>query len=155
MQSVCITFEVFDENKTDIPPGFQYVDYHILFDIKMRRNFRRKARIVAGKHKTSTPLSMAHFSVVSIDSVRIFLTIPERNGLNVIDCDIQNAYLPAKRREKSWTIVGPQFGTKAGKTMIILCALYGLKSRGVAFRELLAEVLNDAGYMPSNENPDV
>ena len=30
-----ITFEVFDGNAKDIPPGYQHVDCHMIFDIKM------------------------------------------------------------------------------------------------------------------------
>ena len=65
-----------------------------------------------------------------------------------------NAYLTAKCREKIWTISGPEFGTEAGKIMIVR-ALYGLKSSGAAFRALLAEVLYDAGYRPSYAESDV
>ena len=39
--------------------------------------------------------------------------------------------------------------------MIIVRALYGLKSSGVAFRALLAETLHDLGYKPSYADPDV
>ena len=39
--------------------------------------------------------------------------------------------------------------------MIIVRALYGLKSSGAAFRALLAEVLYDMGYRPSYADPDV
>ena len=93
--------------------------------------------------------------MVSKDSVRIALTIAALNGLKVLGCDIQNAYLTAKCREKIWTIAGPEFGTDAGKVMIIVRALYGLKSSGAAFRALLAETLHDIGYKPSYADPDV
>ena len=39
--------------------------------------------------------------------------------------------------------------------MIILQALYGLKTSGAAFRALLAETLNDLNYIPSKADPDV
>ena len=39
--------------------------------------------------------------------------------------------------------------------MIVVRALYGLRSSGAAFRALLAEVLHDLGYVPSKADPDV
>ena len=107
----------------------------------MGENFRRKARMVAGGHTTTTPSSITYSSVVSRDSVRIALTISALNGLKVLGCDIQNAYLTAKCREKIWIIAGPEFGSEKGKIMLVVRALYGLKSSGAAFRALLAEVL--------------
>ena len=39
--------------------------------------------------------------------------------------------------------------------MIVVCALYGLKSSGAAFREFLAETLYNIGYTPSKADPIV
>ena len=121
----------------------------------MGENFRRKARMVAGGHTTETPAVLTYSSVVSRDSVRIALTIAALNDLSVLSCDIQNAYLTAKCREKIWTRAGPEFGSDQGKVMIVVRALYGLKSSGAAFRALLAEVLYDLNYRPSKADPDV
>jgi hypothetical protein len=104
---------------------------------------------------TETPSSLTYSSVVSRDSVRIALLIAALNDLNVMACDIQNAYLTAPCREKICTIAGPEFGSEAGTTMIIVRALYGLKSSGAAFRSFLAETLNDIGFKPSLADPDV
>ena len=155
MRNVRIAFEIFEGNENEIPPGYQKVDCHMIFDIKMGENCRRKARMVAGGHTTSTPPSITYSSVVSRDSVRIALTIAALNDLKVLGCDIQNAYLTAKCREKIWTIAGPEFGSEEGKIMLVVRALYGLKSSGAAFRALLAEVLYDMGYRPSYADPDV
>ena len=155
MANVRIAFELFEGEEKDIPPGYQQVKCHIVFDIKMGENFRRKARMVAGGHTTETPAVLTYSSVVSRDSVRIALTIAALNDLKVLSCDIQNAYLTAKCREKIWTRAGPEFGSDQGKIMIIVRALYGLKSSGAAFRALLAEVLHDLNYRPSKADPDV
>ena len=128
--------------------GYQKVDCHMIFDIKLGENFRCKARMVAGGHKTVTPAALTYASVVSRDSVRIALTIAALNDLDIMSADIQNAYLTAKCREKIFTIEGPEFGSDQGKIFIIVRTLYGLKSSGAAFRELLAETLHDLGYTP-------
>ena len=113
----------------------------MIFNVKMGENFRCKARFVAGGHTTETPMSLTYSSVVSRYSVRIILLAAALNGLQVMACDIQNAYLTANCREKIWTYAGPEFGSERGQPMIIRIALYGLKSSGAAFRAHLAETL--------------
>ena len=128
----------------------------MIFDIKMGENFRRKARMVAGQHTTETPSSITYSSVVSRDSVRILLTVAALNDIDVLSSDIQNAYLTAPCQERVYTTAGPEFGpADCGKTMLIVRALYGLKSSGAAFRSFLADHLWDIGYRPSRADSDV
>jgi Reverse transcriptase (RNA-dependent DNA polymerase) len=155
MKNVRPAFEVWEKSKDDIPPGYQQIKCHLIFDVKMGENFRRKARFVAGGHTTEVPESLITYSsVVSRDSVRIALTIAGLNGLKVMACDIQNAYLTADCREKIWTVAGPEFGSEAGSIFLVKKALYGLKSAGAAFRSLLADTLMDTGYKPTKGDPD-
>ena len=156
MKNVRIAFELYDGDMEVLKKkGFTKINCHIIFDIKMGENFRRKARLVAGGHMTNTPSSITYSSVVSRDSVRIALLIAALNDLQVKACDIQNAYLTAPCREKICIIAGPEFGSEKGKTMIVVRALYGLKSSGAAFRAFLAEKLHDIGFKPSLADPDV
>ena len=113
MANVRIAFELYDGTVDDLPPNYQKVYCHIIFDVKMGEK-----RMVAGGHKTSTPAALTYSSVVTRDSVRIALTIAALNDLKVLSCDIQNAYLTAKCREKIWTRAGPEFGSDEGKVMI-------------------------------------
>ena len=87
-------------------------------------------------------------SVVSRDSVRIALLAAVVNDQEILACDIQNAYLTAPCREKIFTQVGAEFGSNAGKIMIVTRALYGLKSSGASFRAFLGEPLYELGYRP-------
>ena len=119
MKNVRIAFEEFDGDKSEIPKGYQYIDCHIIFDIKMGENFRRKARMVAGGHKTQTPNTITYSSVVSRDSVRIALTLAALNGLSILGCDIQNAYLTAPCRENIWTIAGPVMALFCGSNITV------------------------------------
>ena len=50
---------------------------------------------------------------------------------------------------------GKEFGSNAGKPFIIRKALYGLKSSGAAFREHLAQRLDEIGFKSSTADPDV
>ena len=80
-------FEEF-EGKIEDLVGYQEIKCHIIWDVKLGENFRRKARLVAGGHVTETPSSITYSSVVSRDSVRIALTIAALNGLDILACDI-------------------------------------------------------------------
>ncbi len=155
MKNVRPAFEVWEKDTSELPPGYQKITGHVIFDVKMGENFRRKARFVADGHKTKTPAAMCYSSVVSRDSVRIALTIAALNDLDIMACDIQNAYLTADCREKVWILAGPEFGSEAGKNMLVRKALHGLKSSGAAFRAHLAETLDAVGHKPSHADPDV
>ena len=155
MKNVRPAFKVFEGDEHHLPSGFQEIKCHMIFDVKIGENFRRKARLVAGGHTTDAPATLTYSSVVSRDSVRIALTIAALNGLEVMACDIQNAYLTADCREKIWTRAGHEFGSESGTIMLIRKALYGLKSSGAAFRAHLAETLYDIGFVPTRADPDV
>ena len=80
--------------------GYQEIDCHMIFDVKM--DFTRKARFVAGGHTTETPSSITYSSVVTRDSVQILFTIAALNDLDIFACDVTNAYLNAPCHEKIW-----------------------------------------------------
>jgi hypothetical protein len=79
--------------------------------------------------------------LVSHETVHIALLMAALNDVNVKVGDILNAYITAPITEKVWTVLGPEFGTDAGKSAIIVRALYGLKSAGAAFRAHLASFM--------------
>ena len=89
--------------------------------------------MVAGGHKTVTPAVLTYASIVPKDSVRIELTIAAFNDLEVMACNIQNAYLMANCRDKIWTPEGPEFGSESGEIMIVVRLFYVIKSSGAAF----------------------
>jgi len=119
MKNVRPAFEVHEGDTKDLV-GFQKIKCHMVFDLKISEGFRRKARLVAGGHLTDVPASIPNSSVVSRDSVRIALLTAALNGLDILACDIQNAYLSADCREKIYTIAGDEFGSEAGSVMGIL-----------------------------------
>ena len=103
--------------------GFQEIKCHMIFDVKI--DFTRKARFVAGGHMTEAPASLTYSSVVSRDSVKIAFLIGALNELDVMACDIGNAYLNAPCREKIWFVAGPECGQLSGKVCKLVRALYG------------------------------
>ena len=65
------------------------------------------------------------------------------NDLDILACDIGNAYLNAECREKVYTTCGPEFGSYEGRKALIVRALYELKSSGTAFRAKLSATLQE------------
>ena len=153
MAAVRVAFAVLDDD-TKIPPGYQEIACHLVFDVKME-DFRRKARYVAGGHKTEAPATMTYASVVGRETVRIALTIAALNGLDVKTGDVENAYLTAPNKEKIWTTLGPEFGPDAGKRALVVRALYGLKSAGSSFRDAISDCMRTLGYSPCQADADL
>jgi hypothetical protein len=126
----------------------------MIFDVKME-DFRRKARLVAGGHRTEAPATITYASVVSRETVRLALTIAALNDLEVKVDHVLNAYITALVKEKVWTVHGPEFGPDTGRSAFIVRALYGLKSEGAAFRAHLASFMRQMGYSSCKADPDL
>lgn len=116
-----------------------------MFDVKI--DGRRKARLVAGGHRTEPPKEDTYSGVVSLEAVRMGFILVQLNGLLVCAGDVGNAFLYGKTREKVHVIAGVEFGSKiAGKRMIIYKSLYGLKTSSARFHEHSTEKLRRMGY---------
>lgn len=136
-----------------IPPGWKEIKCHMIFDIKS--TLQRKARFVAGGHLTDPPKESVFSSVVSRDSVRIAFTYAALNGLDILAGDVQNAYLNAPTKEKCWFKAGKEFGSRAGRPVKIVRALYGLRSSAARWRDHMSATLRDAGFSSCLADPDV
>ena len=161
MKNVRVVFEAWEEGSLeDARCGhklvvYQQIRFHMIFDIKMDRRFTRKACYVAGVHTTDPLFSITYSSIVSRDSIRIAFALAALNGVEIRAADISSAYLNAECREKIWTVAGTEFGSEKGRVMLVVCALYGFKSSGAAWRKMLAQTLRDLGYLSSKVDPDV
>ena len=90
MQNIRPAFEVWEKDVDKIPIGYQKIQCHMIIDVKLGENFRRKARFVARVHKTETPMSLTYSHVVSQECVHIILLSTALNDLKIMACDIQN-----------------------------------------------------------------
>jgi hypothetical protein len=113
----CMLQQVREGNVPDLT-GFQEIGCHIVFDIKM--DFTRKAWFVAGGHTTEAPSSITYSSVVSRDSIHLAFLIAALNDINIMSCDLENAYLNAPCREKIWFEGGIECGEDQGKVCVIV-----------------------------------
>jgi hypothetical protein len=153
MKNVIIEFKILNGEES-APPIYQDIRYHMIFNIKME-DFRRKARFVAGGHTTDTPHAMTYASVLSMESVRVALTLAALNDVDVKMADIENAYLTAPITEKVWTVLGQEFGDDAGRCALIVRYLYGLKSAGADFRNHLDECMKHLVWNPWRADGDL
>jgi len=135
-------------------PGSTRITCHLIFDVKLDGTY--KARYVAGGHLTDPPSSLTYASVVSRESVRIGFLVAALNNLDILAGDIQNAYLNAETKEKVHFYAGSEWGSDEGRCVVIVRALYGLKSSALAWRNCISDVIaNKMGFQSSLADPDV
>ena len=91
MKNNRIAFQTFDGDTKKLI-GYTEIKGHIVFDVKLAENSRRKARFCAYGHKVETRAFLTYSTVVSRDSVRIILMIAALNKLDLQGVVIQNAF---------------------------------------------------------------
>jgi hypothetical protein len=90
------------------------------------------------------------------DTVRIGFCLGELYGLSCYSCDIGNAFLYEKTKEKVYITAGPEFGANShGKNLIIDKSLYGLKTSAARFHEHLSESVLRLGFKKNKHDPDL
>jgi hypothetical protein len=153
MKNNAVAFKFLEEGE-QVPVGSTWIPFHMIFDVKC--DLTRKARYVAGGHWTQPTSQLTYSPVVTRESIRIAFMIAALNDLEILSADIGSAYLQAPAREKVHTTAGPKFGpTKLGQTVIIVRAMYGLKSSGAAWHAQLSETLYGMDFKPTLADPDV
>ena len=111
---------------------------------------------MAGGNWTVNEKEDIYSGVVRMDTVRIGFFLGELYGLSCCACDIGNAFLYGKTKEKVYITAGPEFGaTLCGKNLIINKSLYGLKTSAARFHEHLAESLLRLGFKKTKHDPDL
>ena len=110
---------------------FQIVHSSDVFNIKM--DFTHKCHFVAGGHTTETPSSITYLSIISRESVHLAFLIAALNSIDILSCNLKNAYLNAQCHEKIWFKGGLECGEDIGKVCIIMHALYSLKNVGTSW----------------------
>ena len=142
MKNVEIAFQTMPEGEKP-PSCYQYVNGHMVFDIKMEDIYMRKACLVAGGLLTHTPDFVTYSSVVTRKSVYIALIIALlHDDLEDKAADVLNAYVMTPNNE---------FGDNADKSAR---ALHSLKSAGASFRAHLVQNMCELGYKSCDSDPE-
>jgi hypothetical protein len=153
MKNSRIAFKLLETGEKP-PVGHKEITCHLIFDLKL--DMTRKARYVAGGHLTDVPTSMTYSTVVSRDTVRIGFLVAALNDLDILAGDIQNAFLEAPTKEKIFFYAGDEWRADKDKVVVVVRALYGLKSSALQFRNHLADTLgNKLGFKSSLADPDL
>ena len=69
MRNVRPAFEAWEKDITEMPIGYQEVRCHLIFDVKMGKIFRRKARFVAGGHTTEVPSARLTYALAGANCI--------------------------------------------------------------------------------------
>ena len=104
---------------------------------------------------TNALATNTYASIVSEERVMIALMIAFLSDLEVKSGDILNTYVQALVTEKMWTTFGQEFSKDAEKTVVIVIAIYGLNSPGVAFRSHVAKYMESLGYESCKTDQDL
>ena len=94
-----------------------------------------------------------HSGVVSLRNLRLVIFLGKLNHLELWGADIGNAYLEAFTDEKLYVVAGPEIQELEGYILIFLKALYGLKSSGKRWAEVIHGILRDMKFLPSKADP--
>src|SRR5688572_26449836 len=89
VDAVQIAFKILLDGQKP-PPGYQYLDCHMVSDVKLN-GFQRKGCLVASGHMTSAPAIGTYAGAVSKKTVQVALTIAALNGLEVKGSNVENA----------------------------------------------------------------
>ena len=88
MNNIRTDFIVWKKDISELPPGYQNITCHTIFNVNVGENFRRKARLFSEGQKTKTPAAIPYSSVVSRYLVCIVIPIAALNDLDVLSSDI-------------------------------------------------------------------
>jgi hypothetical protein len=111
--------------------------------------------LVAEGNLTAPPKDSVYSGVGTLRSLQLCMFLTELNGLKVEAADIGNAYLETYTKEKLYIIAGYEFGDRQGNVLVIVKALYGLRTSGARFHEKFADTLKDMGFNPCKADQDV
>ena len=101
------------------------------------------------------PSVFSQHTVKSI-SVKLLQVITHKANLEILCGDISNAYVNAYTNEKVYAIAGDEFEkAMKGGIVIIVRALYGLRTSSKRWHAHLADTLRGFNFMPTRYNKNV
>jgi hypothetical protein len=115
-----------DVGKVPFLADHKKIVVHFVFAVK--DDLSHRARLVAGGHLTDPTTDGTYSSVVSFCSMRIAIVAAELNNLDIMVGDVSSTYLEAYTQEKVCFQAGPEFGPLEGHLLVIVRALYGLRT---------------------------
>ena len=133
------------------PKGYHKIKVHLGFAAKF--DGRHKPRLGADGHISPEPVENIYSGVVSLRNLRLVKFLGKLSNLDIWGADSANAYLEAFTDEKLYIVPGPEFQELEGYNLYFLKALYGLKSSGKRWAEVIYGILRDMKSTPSKADP--
>ena len=69
--------------------------------------------------------------------------------------EVSSAYCEASAQEKHLFIAGPEFWELEGHLLVIVRALYGLRTSSARWHDRFADTLRSMGYNPCKADPNI
>ena len=110
---------------------------------------------MADGHLTPEPIENIYSVVVSLRNLMLVIFLGKLNHIDLWGTDIGNTYIEAFTDEKLYIVDGPEFQETEGYILIFLKALYGLKSSGKRWSEVIHGILRDMKFLPSKADPGI
>ena len=85
----------------------------------------------------------------------LLIFLGKLNNLDLWGADIGNAYLEAFTDERLYIVAGPEFQELEVYILIFLKAIYGFKSSGKRWAEVILGILKDMKFTPSKADPHI
>ena len=133
------------------PGGYHRIKVHLIFAVKF--DGRHKARLVADGHLTPEPIENIYSGVGSLRNLRLVIFLGKLKNLELWGADIGNAYLEAFTNEKLYIVAEAEFQELEAYILLFLKTLYGLKSSGKRWAEVIHGILRDMKFLPSKADP--
>ena len=92
-------------------------------------------------------------AVVRTDTIRILLAHAVQHNLHTVQYDIESAYLNAPLDDEIYIKPPRMVTVPSGKVLRLRKSIYGLKQAARCWRDTLATVLRERGFLPSVADP--
>jgi hypothetical protein len=133
--------------------GWQFAPMHMIFDIK-QQDLQHKARVVCGGHVIDSTGHVTYSSTIKDISMQLLMIVATQNNLDMMVGDMGNDCPTVPCAEKILQKAGPKFG-KAGSTIILKRALYGLKTASRSFHKFFGDCAKSIGFKPTRADQDL
>ena len=124
--------------------------------MSVKQDLRHKCQLVAGGHLIDALDHDIYSTTVKSISVKLLQVIAHKSNLEILCGDIGNAYVNAYTNENLYAIAGDEFRkAMKGIIVIIVRALYGLRTSSERWHAHLANTLRGFNFKPTRYDNDV